>query len=66
LNAHKNKRLTHHGKLSNFPEPDPINEFGEHDILTGEDCDDGIADERFASPDAFSTEDYGRKSIDSR
>lgn len=44
-----------------------INEFNEHVIVTGEDCDDiGVADERFASPDAFSTDDMGRKSIESR
>jgi len=39
-------------------------------IITGEDCDDaGIADERFASPDMFSTNDIdsnGRKSLLSR
>jgi hypothetical protein len=40
-----------------------INELGEQ--LTGEDCE-GVADERLASPDAFSTDDNGRKSLDSR
>ena len=37
--------------------------------ITGEDCDDcGIADERFASPDIFTTNDdaLGRKSINHR
>lgn len=40
-----------------------------NDIITGEDCDDGIADERFASPDVFNTADdrfRGRNSIESR
>jgi hypothetical protein len=34
-------------------------------LITGEDCDEGgIADERFASPDIFSTnDDNGRKSL---
>jgi len=42
-----------------------MNEFGE--VITGEDCDDaGIADERFASPDVFKTEDNARRSIESR
>lgn len=41
------------------------NEIGELDLLTGEDCE-GVADERLGSPDVFSTEDNGRKSIDSR
>lgn len=45
-------------------------EFGEHEIITGDDCEDGgIADERFASPDAFGNtinEDLlnGRKSLE--
>jgi hypothetical protein len=42
----------------------------QNDILTGEDCcDDGIADERFASPDVFNTADdrfRNRNSIESR
>ena len=33
--------------------------------MTGEDCE-GVADERLASPDAFSTEDNCRKSLDNR
>mmetsp|Transcript_39579 Transcript_39579/g.38092 ORF Transcript_39579/g.38092 Transcript_39579/m.38092 type:complete len:363 (-) Transcript_39579:438-1526(-) len=43
----------------------PVNpQFQEQDVLTGEDCDDGvIADERFASPDNFTTEDFGRPSL---
>lgn len=37
----------------------------EHDIITGDDCDDeGIADERFASPEVFMTDDIGRKSLE--
>ena len=49
-------------------EPEMVNQFAEHEIITGDDCDEGgIADERFASPDpAFITEDIGRKSIESR
>jgi hypothetical protein len=48
-----------------------INEDNDGGIITGEDCDDaGIADERFASPDMFSTNDImdtnGRKSLLSR
>ena len=37
-------------------------------MVTGEDCDDaGIADERFASPDIYITEDQNlRKSIEGR
>ena len=36
------------------------------EVVTGEDCDDaGIADERFASPDIYITEDQNlRKSVE--
>ena len=36
------------------------------EVITGEDCDDaGIADERFASPDIYITEDQNlRKSVE--
>lgn len=37
----------------------------EPDLLTGEDCE-GVADERLVSPNAFSTDENGRKSLDNR
>jgi hypothetical protein len=37
----------------------------DHDIITGDDCE-GIADERLGSPDVFSTEDVGRRSLEGR
>lgn len=37
----------------------------DHDIITGDDCE-GIADERLGSPDVFSTDDAGRRSLEGR
>ena len=61
-------------KIGNFGQMDLIKEHQErhddvsdHDIITGDDCEDeGIADERLGSPDVFSTEDAGRKSLEGR
>lgn len=39
----------------------------DHDLITGDDCgDEHIADERLGSPDVFSTDDAGRKSLEGR
>lgn len=59
-------------KIGNFGQMDLIkehlerpDEVSEHDIITGDDCgEDNIADERLGSPDAFSSEEFERKSLE--